>query len=329
MSTGSQTDRGIAPLAPPAARGSAAKRHAGDVENLAMDNQPLFRSDIEGLLERASESCNANSKQSMEILVRNYNRDIQSRFQHVDSQTTALQREQHRLAVEQANMASEITKINKLLDRKDTIAPTAAKQDRAFDRLPDQTILRTNMASIASLEAVEEAVKKLVADVNLNIDDFEVRGPALGKSFAIKFSGDARKASIKVDNILQSLRPPTKGAEWKKTYVVGPGDTRVQMYVGPDKSVEQVQREQASKRLATALRAAHPGQEFRELRREGTIAIDWTPIAKISTAPSGPTIQWNNSGCDLNSVDKERVAAAFREHVSRSSASSTVSWTDE
>ena len=59
------------------------------------------------------------------------------------------------------------------------------------------------------------------------------------------------------------------------------------MFVGPDKSVEQVQREQACKKLAVALRGAHPNHEFRELRRDGTITIDWTPIAKIATAPLG------------------------------------------
>lgn len=143
-------------------------------------------------------------------------------------------------------------------------------------------VLRVVASAHIPREAAETAVEELVLFAGLCRDDLHLRGPHLGVSHAVHFSGDDVSAATKAAKVLDAMRKPCGG--FRSTKVADPQGFPIDVSLYADRSLADRARRAETKSTATLLEAA--GFEGLSVRpRDGLIALGWFAIAAISCDP--------------------------------------------
>ena len=116
------------------------------------------------------------------------------------------------------------------------------------------------------------------------------------------------------------------GDVWKQFTVKSPAEGDVPLYVGMDKNGRQVLTERSVKNLRSSLLDAYPAKRWAMQKKEGTITLDWVPIARVKPQEDAHVlVEWNGVQVAAAGVDKDEVIRIFRS-IAKTLFASSICW---
>ena len=208
--------------------------------------------------------------------------------------------------------SKQIEDKSKSLEQRVVVAERADPAPRvapSFDRQADPTVIKVNSKSYVSKDSVLGQIDILADRVGMDRDRYLVKGDPVSKFFTVQFKGTPSIAAAAVSTLLGTLK--LGDGEWERVLVQAPGGSRVQIYLGPDKSPKQVKTEILTKKTYSILQAAGV-KDLTLNRRRGQVLQDWEPLALVEvTSQDEASLLWNAELRDRLQIDKEKVLEAF------------------
>ena len=137
--------------------------------------------------------------------------------------------------------------------------------------------------------------------------NWELVGDDVSKKFQVNWSGSGNLAAQRCSKALADLRRPDKN--WRKI-MVGVHE----LYMPVDKSPMQQKLEMQVKRLRRAFcgETGMPIGRVYASQKDGFIAIDFTPVARVLASQYADTvIKWNQTVAEGHGVDIAAVQTQF------------------
>ena len=255
-------------------------------------------------------------------LIKTYDATIQRQFTHLEIGIAALQAKDHELASGQQELRDAVHKLQAGLHVAELAQPTRtqALQD-AFDREPDLTILRLSVNELVARTAVETVAVELLEYAALKSADAIVKGPTVGKTFTLAFTGAPGLAAKRTNQTFTAYR---NDGDWRNIEIEMSTKRKARLYAGFDKSRKQAQIEVATKKLLVAVQSTHPSKAVHANGTDGLITVDWVPAIKVQVHLDAPTtLLWNGDAQTTLGLDKSNIVEEFNKS---SPSASTTHW---
>jgi hypothetical protein len=239
-----------------------------------------------------------------------YDRSIQPKFDHMADEINAIKHSQDRQQQHVQEMQKQIDLLNKAVD----IATQAVVEpkNQAYDREVVTSILRITTQDMVPKEKVLEAITPWLLEAELKYKEhFTLQGPPLGKYQILQFTGDAGLAARRANKAQSLLRDDNH--QWREFSTSSPSGAMVRIYVSKDKSPKKIKEEMGAKKLFNIIKDACKNKQVHFNRKDASISIDWTPVARVEAPdPEHTNLLWNYKGVQQFDIDKDEVANLFK-----------------
>ena len=303
-----------------------AKRKCPD----ANEDDFVRRSDLDAILGGyTKQNMDANQANIESIgantgaLLRKYDGMLQSRLGKIETDMAEVSNRQDQVELEQRALRSQIEALGKSLAVAVATPPEKMAEADAFSRQVDLSIFRVNTSVLVSKLEVASALAPWMDEAGLQGSDFSLAGPALAKQFVLQFNGEGGLGTRRAKKAGQLLR---NGEVWKQFYVTSPAEGEVPLYISMDKNGKQVATERGVKNLRNALLEVHPAKKWTMQKKDGSIQLDWMPIARCRPQEDGHLlVEWNGLQVAKEEINKEEVMRIFRS-TGRAPVVSSICW---
>lgn len=301
----------------------------------------LARSEVTELLEELREHGRKQMEEQsrmyellLEQTLTKWEAKIDPRMEAIETATRALTERVEASAVEQATIKAAVEELQRRADAfpplpraagggaaPRTPSPRAARSSAStvgstrassHTQEADPTILRINTPEMVPLAAIKKELEKVLEEAGLRATGLEVKGRAIDRFFSAAAAGEYNERVEAVERVLASLRLPEGG--WKPVSVRSQAGHEVRVYIGRDKTKEQVTRERGAKRLADIIKAKLVGEQAGVVLSGAVVTVQWTPLVRVSTDSQGlPYLMWNGEEATKRGINREDINQAFAE----------------
>ncbi len=190
-----------------------------------------------------------------------------------------------------------------------------------FVRPADLTILKVNTPSPCPKGLVFESVQEWLQAKQFADDKWTFQGPSEGMRWTIQFVGTEGLAATLSKSANQSLFDKSTG-KWTDMYTKtwekeGEKQAAVRIYIGPDKSDQNILLERLGKRMVAAVRTCIPNisKPVRATRPdEGAVyvTINGLPVLTIvAPARDGVRVAYDDGALEESGLDRAGLSEAF------------------
>ena len=233
--------------------------------------------------------------------------------QECDLHLQDLDRGDERMLRAQNHMRTQIDEMRKQLHIMETIAPQAfdVSDSINFTRTPNKSILVVNSKEMVAIDEVTSVIKNWLAAAGFSDEQWRVKGNSPGRRFHIQFQGSEAMAARHACHALRQLKQPD--GSWKRFECPMVAGGCSPLFLGMDKSPQQIRREVQTKKLAEII-AAKLDTRVRANRYQGVVSVGDVPLVRIAVAdvseePS--TLEWNFRAVSDRDVPKDTIQADF------------------
>ena len=271
-----------------------------------------LKAEIRVQLDSAVDALGAQCQSQTAILLKKYDASVQARFSSSDEHLAALDEK----------FDEKTEKLEKSFEdlQKSFACPPAPPSPRSdapsigssADRPPDPSVLKVTAKTHVLKQEVIALLDAWLEDANIDKQFYKIRSDTLGRYFSIKFEGDHGTDLRRLQQAFGSLRSRT--GEWRKFAVDGPNDTKINLFIGKDKSKAQVRSEIGVKRLFEVVQQALPLEPsaVHLLRRDKQVAYKWQPMVRLDLDGDAFQLKWNGPVATAAGVDRAAFEASFR-----------------
>ena len=262
-------------------------------------------------LDAAVDKMDAKLMSQTASLLRKYEISAQARFSSFDERLAALD---EKFDEKTEKLKDTLENFQKSLARPP--APPSPRSDDSStgsfaDRLPDPSVLKITAKSLVLKQDVVTLLDAWLVDANIDKQFYEIRGDTLGRHFSIKFEGDHGSDRLRSQQAFGTLR--SRAGVWRKFAVVGPSGTKIDLFIGKDKSQAQIRGEIGLKRLLKVVQQALPLEpSVHLLRREKQVAYKWQPLVRLDIEGGAFKLKWNDPVVEAAGVDRVAIDWNFR-----------------
>ncbi len=187
---------------------------------------------------------------------------IESRFAPLEASVSDLQQKTTSLQREHDEMVARVSAMETSMAMADRQPSQIAAllDEENFVRDPILSRLKVNAGEDVTNASVKAAVSKWLGDASMQETCWTFSGPALGRYFAVDFSGDPVTGARRARKANLALRKPD--GDWRNLVVQNVAGAEVSLYIGPDKSPQQEAQETLGKRLLRVVADLHPEVRF-------------------------------------------------------------------
>ena len=305
--------------------------------------QPVGRSELEAMLDifktkisSETKSAVAESASSIEqglkthvtTLLRTYDDASNRRIASIEATTQELTVKQNQQEKDMENIKKDIGRLQQGLVVAESATPSRAMLDAEdFDREPDLTIVKISVADAIAKGAAIDALATIFQTANIAENEYVIKGPELGKYFTLQLNGEGGVAAKRAKKFLSALRD--RSGKWTALWATTPTRTQCRIYINEDKSDKRTRTEMFTKRLERAFKTKHADKHVHARRyndkKEGTISVDWVPVAKLTVASKDdqPVLLWNAGAVAEMGIEKDTITTAFN---SSTGSAAAVQW---
>ena len=273
----------------------------------------VSRSALDGILAQAKANIISEVSQhvshTFDSMLKAYDGVITSRISKTESDVSGINLRCEALEARHKEIQAQLSTLQeKLVVSSST--PQESGDLSLFDRKPEQHVLHIGIAGLASKASVLAVCSALVAESDIPGDAFDLRGPALGRSFNLAFHGDGGLGCRRARKVMTAMR--NSSGEWRQFSVLSPSGAHLALFIGFDKSSKQIRLEQEVKKLYKAVKSVHPQLSVDMMRRDGVVCVDWIQLAKVQVdSPTASVVLWNTSAVVQFNIDKAKVTEAW------------------
>ena len=266
-------------------------------------------------VDSAVDAMDAKFQSQTAALLRKYDISVQSRF---DEQHAALDETNEKLGktiVDTRAMRKDIDAMQKIL-----ASPPAPPSPRSVasstgsfaDRPADPSVLKVTATTHVLKQEVIAVLDAWLEEAAIDKQFYKIQGDTLGRYFSIKFEGDHGTDLRRLQQAFGTLRSRT--GEWRKFAVDGPSGSKINLFIGKDKSKAQVRSEIGVKRLFEVVQQALPLEPsaVHLLRRDKQVAYKWQPMVRLDMDGDAFKLKWNGPVVTAAGVDRVAIETAFR-----------------
>lgn len=248
-----------------------------------------------------------------------------------DEHTAAIEELGQRTTKLESTMAQTHDDVAKLADRVKALeagsrpgssVPSSTSSATGLDpRRVDRSILRVSVRGMAARDAVEAAIRPLLAGAQVRAADVRLDGSAVARSFVLRVLPSSPKpAEDVVRSILDSRRLPSGG--WRDIHVRSPGGESLPLFVDPDRSVAQRRIGWYLSTTTKAFAALHPSLEITAAKAESALTHKWEPVVRFTfnAADNSVVPTWETKIIDKLGIDLEAVKNELAKRVAESDA---------
>ena len=156
-------------------------------------------------------------------------------------------------------------------------------------------------------------VAELLARIQCDDKHAALLGPGLGKNFRLKFEGETNQAGRRVKKLLASLRQ--SNGKWEEITIDTPSGDKEKLYLGPDRSANDMSCAFRAKLLGEAISELNQGMDVHTNRRSGVVSSNWKTLASLRVQSGYEAIEWEADIAAANAVDTTKVEALFAEKL--------------
>ena len=265
-------------------------------------------------LDAAVDKMDAKLMSQTASILRKYDISAQARFSSSDEHLAALD---EKFDEKTENLKEILEKFQKSLARPPArlpgwwMPPSPSSTGSFADRLPDPSVLKITAKSLVLKQDVVALLDAWLVDANIDKQFYEIRGDSLGRHFSIKFEGDHGSDRLRSQQAFGTLR--SRAGVWRKFAVVGPSGTKIDLFIGKDKSQAQIRGEIGLKRLLKVVQQALPLEpSVHLLRREKQVAYKWQPLVRLDVEGGTFKLKWNDPVVSAAGVDRVAIDWNFR-----------------
>lgn len=306
--------------------------HADGASGSDQAEVAITRSKLDEILDSFKNSLNEDIAETVADTVRTANTALEGKInismattvraldaraqKRLDSIQAEVDDTNSRLAKQEADTVklwAAVEKLNSgLAIAEKAVVDRSALDAEEFDRAPDLGIIRIGAPSLVARDAVRTALEPWLADAGLDDPKFQLTGPVVGQKFSIRVLGQAGLAAKLAQKALELLRLPD--GSWREPAAVSPTGVQVRLYISEDKSPKQNKIEACGRRLLRAVKRVGITQSIHLNRKEGSISVDWKPLAKVQVhSKEEVSILWNALVVTELSIDKSAITTHFFE----------------
>lgn len=196
-----------------------------------------------------------------------------------------------------------------------TIAATDIADD-VWDRDPNPCVLKVGTPTRVGKDKVMVALGPWLESGDVGFGDnggVTLDGPALGRTWTLRFKGAAGFALLKTNKCFDLLRE--EGGSWKEIYAEAPNGPNVRCYVSKDKSAATVKREILTKKACRIIREMLPkGKDVHANRRDGEVNICWQRAIRVVVHDrERQDLEFLPDVLALHKLSKKDILEAFNE----------------
>ena len=163
----------------------------------------------------------------------------------------------------------------------------------------DRTLVRLSAANLLGFDAVKVSANALLARAELSEDAATLKGPRLGRHFTLESGGEVGGAARRARKTTDCLRLPD--GRWDTIHVCRPtGRGNEKLFVGLDRSQNDIKRSRHLKFLSEAIAEEKPGCTQWKLPREGSITVAWQEVAKLEADSDFARAVWTSAAASQN-----------------------------
>lgn len=224
----------------------------------------------------------------------------------------------------QSGTEAAVTEVKREMAMADAQAPPPPQPSAGWDRAPDRTKVRISCKAEVAIAQLEEAIKPLLVEANVQAADVVLDAPMGAKvstKWTMQFKGETRKAARRADTFMEQLRGP---GGWKDVTVQLPSGGTERIYISPDKSLKTVRTEIHTKKLKDILTRLYLEHAFYPQRRDGVVAARYKPVVKLDVREEATTLLFNEVVLREMAIDKGDVIRAWEREAATPSQS--VEW---
>ena len=137
--------------------------------------------------------------------------------------------------------------------------------------------------------------------------DYQVVGPADGKSFTLRFLGVPGAAAKRAGKFLGLQK--LEGGGWRDLQVRSKDGGQNRLFADADKNGKQIRREALTKKLVRVLKTTHPDVEFFGRKSDGAVTSNYIAIARINIIDADNyKVEWNGVAADKLGINRSQIA---------------------
>ena len=253
-------------------------------------------------------------------LIQKYDREATKKHEYLESLVREVNTNGQNLAKDQEKTKTRIAELERVLAiAEQATVPPDYFEVEDFTRSPLLHVLRIGTQAPVAKPTLQNTVKEWLEESNYKDDQWELKGPNLGKQFYLHFKGAGDIGARRAKNANQSLQQ--EDGSWKPVFTRTPDGVDTKCFIGPDKNDQTIAQERMCKKIEAVLKETHQGHTFKFMRNSCTVKCDWKTLVEArATSRTNEQYWWKQDIIQEFSIDKERVLAAL---ASAASASST------
>jgi soluble cytochrome b562 len=307
----------------PAADSDSTASESVDVESL----MATLRADMGVVLATSQSELKETLVDKMGKAMQTAQKIHDQRCEMLESDVSDVKDRQDNLEKMQTDMQEQVSNLaTRLCSSESKPAPQALDDDEYF-RDPRLHLIICQSQELITREAFFETMDEWINNLKLPESAYRIQGGEKGptKNFYIEFVGSDALAARRAKKGLNSMQNVDKS--WPEVFADTPSGGQSRLYFNPDKAPAQKCREATSKKLHKMLADDFKTRTFRVKRLEGTISVDWLPLAKV--VPIGfsmaPRLEWVLSTVATledptvgGSIDRTKYQTAINNNVTSS-----------
>ena len=156
----------------------------------------------------------------------------------------------------------------------------------------------------------------------LSTDEAMVVGEEPGRSFTLRFHGQAGLANRRLNKLL-GLGRTANG--WRDFHASTPTGLQTRVFFDTDKNSRQQRQELLGRRLAKSLRSTFPKNKVQHKRADGVLSLDFVPLGRIIVESEALyRLDWNTVLVQERGIIKQDLETQLASAVADPAAS--IAW---
>jgi len=185
-----------------------------------------------------------------------------------------------------------------------------------FERTPNPAILKVNVGERGariSRDALTDALAGILAHLNMDIIDFDIRGPPIGSRFTVLCCklGTVATGDTRATCIMDYLR---NHGDWIPTSAQNPDGVPKRIYFERDKNPRQERMEALTRKAAAIIKEYNPGiaANIKPVGRDGKVYHNLHNLVKVVVeGPALAHLEWDPKCAAELVIDRVKVNTAW------------------